>query len=229
MCNVYTPADFARPASDFDCTAYRDKLTVNSAVRGATRVIANAGTSVDADYQGLLTLRGALGSIPQVHVDRVVVFKADVNGNPTNPNCLLPAAQAVHGYVNDCNVHSASEIFTASASSFTSCAGGLHANFCPTTRVRPMSGALAPTDIGVWLGQVRVADQPVPLCPDDDDRQGRHATRTGSGVNMCRRHRIAPRHHRGVFGRRELGYVAILTLFTRRLERERPLHRHDHR
>ncbi len=131
--------------------AYRDKLTVNSAVRGTTRVIANAGTSVDADYQGLLTLRGALGTVPQVYVDRVVVFKADVNGNPTNPNCLLPAAQALHGYVNDCNVYSASEIFTAPASSFTTCAGGLQANFCPTTRVRPMSGALAPTDVGVWL------------------------------------------------------------------------------
>ena len=77
--------------------AYRDKLTVNSAVRGTTRVIANAGTSVDADYQGLLTLRGALGTIPQAQVDRVVVFKADVNGNPTNPNCLLPAAEALHG------------------------------------------------------------------------------------------------------------------------------------
>src|SRR5688572_18796651 len=58
--------------------AYRDKLTVNSAVRGTTRVIANAGTAMDADYQGLLTLRGALGTLPQAEVDRVVVFKADV-------------------------------------------------------------------------------------------------------------------------------------------------------
>ena len=131
--------------------AYRDKLTVNSAVRGTTRVIANAGVSVDADYQGLVTLRGALGSIPQAQVDRVVVFKADVNGNPTNPNCLLPAAEALHGYLNDCNVYSASEIFTATASDFTTCAGGLQAKFCPTSRVRPMSGALPPTEIGVWL------------------------------------------------------------------------------
>ena len=131
--------------------AYRDKLTVNSAVRGTARVIANAGTSVDADYQGILTLRGALGSIPQAQVDRVVVFKADANGNPTNPNCLLPAAEALHGYVNDCNVYSATEIFTAPASSFTSCAGGLQAKFCPTARVRPLSGALPPTEIGVWL------------------------------------------------------------------------------
>jgi hypothetical protein len=95
--------------------AYRDKLTLNSAVRGTTRVIANAGTAVDADYQGIITLRGALGSIPQAQVDRVVVYKADVNGNPTNPNCLLPAAEALHGYINDCNVYSASEIFTAPA------------------------------------------------------------------------------------------------------------------
>jgi hypothetical protein len=131
--------------------AYRDKLTVNSAVRGTTRVIANAGTSVDADYQGLVTLRGALGSIPQAQVDRVVVYKADVNGNPTNPNCLLPAAEALHGYVNDCNVYSASEIFTATASDFTTCAGGLQEKFCPTNRVRPMSGALPATEIGVWL------------------------------------------------------------------------------
>jgi len=131
--------------------AYRDKLTVNSAVRGTNRVIANAGTSVDADYQGLVTLRGALGTIPQAQVDRVVVYKADVNGNPTNPNCLLPAAQALHGYLNDCNVYSASEIFTAPASSFTSCAGGLSAKFCPTNRVRPMSGSLPATEVGVWL------------------------------------------------------------------------------
>ena len=131
--------------------AYRDKLTLNSSVRGTARVIANAGTSVDADYQGLVTLRGALGTIPQAQVDRVVVFRADVNGKPTNPDCLLPAAEALHGYVNDCNVYSASEIFSASATDFTSCAGGLQAKFCPTTRVRPMSGALPPTEIGVWL------------------------------------------------------------------------------
>ena len=45
--------------------AYRDKLTINSAVRGTARVVANAGTAVDADYQGIITLRGALGSIPR--------------------------------------------------------------------------------------------------------------------------------------------------------------------
>jgi len=131
--------------------AYRDKLTLNSAVRGTTRVIANAGTAVDADYQGIITLRGALGSIPQAQVDRVVVYKADVNGNPTNPNCLLPAAEALHGYINDCNVYSASEIFTAPASSFTDCVSGLQSKFCPTTRVRPLAGALPPTEVGVWL------------------------------------------------------------------------------
>ena len=131
--------------------AYRDKLTVNSAVRGTARVVANAGPVMDADYQGIITLRGALGTIPQAQVDRVVVYKADVNGNPTNPNCLLPAAEALHGYVNDCNVYSATEIFTATASNFADCSTGLQSKFCPTTRVRPMSGVLAPTDVGVWL------------------------------------------------------------------------------
>ena len=130
--------------------AYRDKLTLNSSVRGTARVIANAGTSVDADYQGLITLRGALGTIAQSQVDRVVVYRADVNGNPTNPNCVLPAAQALHGYLNDCNVYSATEIFTAPASSFTDCVSGLQTNFCPTARVRPLSGG-TPTEIGVWL------------------------------------------------------------------------------
>ena len=131
--------------------AYRDKLTVNSAVRGTARVVANAGTSVDADYQGIITLRGALGTIPQAQVDRVVVYRADVNGDPTNPNCLLPAADAVHGYTNDCNVYSATEIFSAPASSYTDCVSGLQSKFCPTTRVRPLSGALPPTEVGVWL------------------------------------------------------------------------------
>jgi hypothetical protein len=130
--------------------AYRDKLTVNSAVRGTARVIANAGTSVDADYQGVIILRGALGSIPQANVNRLVVFRADADGNPTNPNCLLPAAEALHGYANDCNVYSASEIFTAPASSFANCTSGLQSKFCPTSRVRPLSGG-TPTEIGVWL------------------------------------------------------------------------------
>ena len=131
--------------------AYRDKLTLNSAVRGTARVVANAGPVIDADYQGLITLRGALGTIPQSQVDRVVIFKADVNGNPTNANCLLPAAQALHGYVNDCNVYSATEIFNATASNFTDCVTGLQSKFCPTNRVRPMSGATPPTEVGVWL------------------------------------------------------------------------------
>jgi hypothetical protein len=131
--------------------AYRDKLTVNSAVRGTARVIANAGTAVDADYQGIITLRGALGSIPQANVDRIVVFRADADGNPTNPNCLLPAAEALHGYVNDCNVYSRAEIFTAPASSFGNCTTGLQSKFCPTARVRPLSGGTPPTEVGVWL------------------------------------------------------------------------------
>jgi len=130
--------------------AYRDKLTLNSSVRGTARVIANAGTSVDADYQGLITLRGALGTIAQSQVDRVVVYRADVNGDPTNPNCLLPAAEALHGYLNDCNVYSAAEIFNAPASSFTDCTSGLQTKFCPTARVRPLSGG-TPTEVGVWL------------------------------------------------------------------------------
>jgi hypothetical protein len=131
--------------------AYRDKLTVTSAVRGTARVIANAGPVMDADYQGIVTLRGALGSIPQVQVDRVVVFRADASGNPTNPNCLLPAAEPLHGYLNDCNVYSANEIFTAPASSFANCSSGLQSKFCPTARVRPLSGATPPTEVGVWL------------------------------------------------------------------------------
>jgi hypothetical protein len=53
--------------------------------------------------------------------------------------------------VNDCNVYSATEIFNATASNFTDCVTGLQSKFCPTNRVRPMSGATPPTEVGVWL------------------------------------------------------------------------------
>jgi Flp pilus assembly protein TadG len=130
--------------------AYRDKLTGNSSVRGTVRTLANAANSMSADYQALLVLRGSLGSIDVTRVNRVVFYASDASGNPVNAACLTPAAVASRGYVNQCNVYSASDIFTAGAGNFTDCVTGWHKNFCPTSRVRPGSGVTA-TDIGVWL------------------------------------------------------------------------------
>jgi hypothetical protein len=129
--------------------AYRDKLTGTSAVRGTVRTLSNAADDMSADYQAILVLRGALGSIDVTRVDRVVFYLANATGDPVNSACLTPAAVASRGYVNQCNVYSAADIFGATAANFADCSGW-HTNFCPTSRVRPGAGA-TPTDIGVWL------------------------------------------------------------------------------
>ncbi len=130
--------------------AYRDKLTGTSAVRGTVRTLSNAANVMTADYQAILVLRGSLGSIDASRVDRVVFYQATATGDPVNANCLTAGAVITRGYVNQCNVYSASDIFSATAANFADCVSGWHSKFCPTSRVRPGGGATA-TDIGVWL------------------------------------------------------------------------------
>jgi hypothetical protein len=118
-------------------------------------VISNAGPSATADWQGILALRGELDSIGQSRVDRVVVFKADDNGNPLDNSCLSTTVVPGHGVVGKCNVYSANEIFNATAGNFasssnTSCAGTYDAKWCPYTRVPP-TNSIVGDNVGVWL------------------------------------------------------------------------------
>jgi hypothetical protein len=135
--------------------AFRDKLTENSSSRGAARVISNAGNAPSADYQGVLALRGALASIPQAQIDRVVIFKADDSGNPTDPTCLRTSVIAQHGVTNACNVYSAAEIFNSAAGDFgsssnTKCSGTIDSKWCPAGRVRPTT-SVPGDNVGIWL------------------------------------------------------------------------------
>lgn len=135
--------------------AYRHRLVEASGARGAARVASNAADAPSADWQAIQALRGAIATIPQAQVDRVVFYKADIDGNPTNASCLTTAVVAARGVSGACNVYSAADIFAATVANFgstanTTCAGTWDANWCPTTRVQP-STAVVGDNIGVWI------------------------------------------------------------------------------
>ena len=196
--------------------AYRDKLTVNSAVRGTARVDRECGPvgRRRLPRHPHVARRARNDSASASRPRRRLQGRCQ--RQPDEPELsasrgrsaarLCERLQRVFGELRSSpRPRAASRIVSS----------GLQAKFCPTTRVRPMSGALADRGRRLAVDQIHVADQALPVRTTDDYRQGRDATRTGSGVIMRRRDRnVRPEQHRVLFfGRRERGYVAILTLF----------------
>ncbi len=121
--------------------AWRDKVTVETAVRAGSRTGANLGNNPLTDYNMLQTTLSGLSGIPQANVDEIVVFNADSSG--TVP-ATCKAGSSVAGL---CNVYLPSA-FNLSSSSF-GCHGGPDTSWCPTNRSVSQS---AGTDyVGVYL------------------------------------------------------------------------------
>lgn len=139
--------------------AYRDYLSQVGAAKSGARVIANAGKKGNADYLGIVALRSALSTLPTAQVDRVVVYKADANGDPNDARCLQKGAwESDHGILGECNIYSGSEVLTAASTSFTSasatsCSLGLSldARWCPVSRLAPSSSFVTGDSVGVFI------------------------------------------------------------------------------
>lgn len=127
--------------------AWRDSITVSSALRAGARVGSNAGNDRLADYNTLLALQSAIASIPNARITRVVIFNASTStpGQPSN-GCKAGTPSTAAGA--QCNVYSAAQLASMTSSNFSGTSGsGCSAaswdvSWCPRTRTaQQASGA----------------------------------------------------------------------------------------
>lgn len=131
-------------------SAYRDRLTVSTALRTGTRVAANAGNDGSADWQSVAALRDAISEIPTANIDRMVIFKANADGTPADVRCFENSATMAGGVTGACNVYTGASLASATAAGFTadsdgSCGSNADKMWCPLGRVPELDM------LGVWV------------------------------------------------------------------------------
>jgi Flp pilus assembly protein TadG len=118
--------------------AWRDSVTVSTALRASARTIATQGNDGTADYYALQSLKAGLSGIPTAAIGRIVVYNASSFTAP-DPLCLSMAAPGGQTGSRACNVYTAASLSLASTS-FSSTATGscpstaVDRYFCPLTR-----------------------------------------------------------------------------------------------
>jgi len=128
--------------------AWRDRLTVQTAVRSAARVASSMGKDSQADYNALQALQSALGNISNASVTKIVVYKS------TAANGQVPAACLTASQTGLCNTYTGTNL--TSASSLFGCgAGDLDIPWCPTTRVVDQASVNGPDYVGVYVSVKR--------------------------------------------------------------------------
>ena len=130
--SIRSHASDGRPGRN-SCSAPSATSSPAASTRATVRVSTSAGVVLDADYQAILVLRGALTRISPANVNRLVIYNADVNGDPTRPACLTVGDL---GAVGQCNVFTGAQIASVGPADFSSC-GLTFTKFCPANRVRP--------------------------------------------------------------------------------------------
>jgi hypothetical protein len=125
--------------------AWRDRLTVQTAVRSSARVGSSLGQDPQADYNALQTLSSAFGKIPLAAISKVIIYKSTAANGQVPNLCISNGSQA-----GICNVYTSANL-SAPSSSFGCGAGALDLSWCPTTRVIDQGAAAGPDYMGVWI------------------------------------------------------------------------------
>jgi Flp pilus assembly protein TadG len=128
--------------------AWRDRLTVQTAVRSAARVASSLGNDPQTDYNALQNLQSGLGNISSASVTKIVIYKS------TTANGQVPAACLTASQAGICNTYSGANLSAASAS-FGCGAGDLDIPWCPTTRVVDQGSTNGPDYVGVYVSVSR--------------------------------------------------------------------------
>jgi Flp pilus assembly protein TadG len=120
-------------------TAWRESLTLASAVRAASRQAANNGSNRAADFLALQSFDAVMSSSKNLTVQKVVIYKTtSATGAPLDPSCFTSAAPSA---AYQCNVYTGAQIdaldsdyLVSFGPSDTSCTAALDANWCPLVR-----------------------------------------------------------------------------------------------
>jgi hypothetical protein len=125
--------------------AWRDRLTVQTAVRTATRTGSSLGNDSQSDYNILQSLKSALGGLPQANIQQIVIYKANAADGAVPASCLTSGSQS-----GVCNVYTSTDL-DASPSSFGCGASAKDSWWCPTSRIVNQSSASGPDYLAVFV------------------------------------------------------------------------------
>lgn len=106
---------------------WRDRITIQSAVRSAARTASALGTEPTADYQALQNLRAGLDAGTLANVKVVVIYNAKFKDGRFPPACQHSSQTAL------CNRYTAADL-AAPIASFGCDVGDLDFGWCPTSR-----------------------------------------------------------------------------------------------
>lgn len=126
---------------------------VNSAARDAARAGTSAPAYATADRTILITVGNALSDKERAGIQKVVVFRADANGNPYNSNCLKYSPNdgspgSGNGISGECNIYGPLQVQYAvdnptNGSAFgnlSGCSGTIDRFWCPAKRAHTQTG-----------------------------------------------------------------------------------------
>jgi Flp pilus assembly protein TadG len=124
---------------------FKDYLTVANTTRTGARVGSAAGSSADADYQILQSVKAAAAALPSGanSIQQITIYKSTLAGGGPTTTCQTTSSAA-----DKCNTYTASA-FSQPSSKFGCGAGSIDSVWCPTTRED--SQAIGPDYIGVWV------------------------------------------------------------------------------
>lgn len=124
---------------------FKDYLTVANTTRAGARVGSAAGSSADADYQILQSLKSAAAALPggANSIEQISIYRSTSTGGSPTAMC-----QATSSAADKCNVYTASDL-NQPVSRFGCGPGSIDFAWCPTSRSD--SQAIGPDHIGVWI------------------------------------------------------------------------------
>jgi hypothetical protein len=126
-------------------SAWRDRLTVQTAVRTATRTGSALGRDVQSDYNILQSLNSALGGVPTSNIDQIIVYRSSTPDGAVPASCVSSGSQS-----GLCNVYTSAHLSLPSTS-FGCGPSALDSWWCPTSRVVSQAAAGGPDYLGVYV------------------------------------------------------------------------------
>jgi Flp pilus assembly protein TadG len=129
---------------------FRDRLTVQTAIRSGVRAGSALGNDRAADYEVLQGIRSAIADIPSSKIERIVVFRSATVAGTVPAQCA--AGTSTSNGTEPCNVYTAADLVRPRSdfAGTNSCdPTAPDASWCPTSRE---TRASVGTDyIGVWI------------------------------------------------------------------------------
>lgn len=144
--------------------ALRESNRIERTVATAARTAGSLANYKYTDYEVLKTVDSATAGISGLDVQKVIVYKTDVDGGPPSAACMAAGS----GVAGECNVYGPAQIdednaevgFPGRAFGLpTSCGSGWDANWCPMSapppaaqsRERRRSEVSPPDYVGVYI------------------------------------------------------------------------------